>query len=391
MRATALLEAGGRVDGVRFESASGTHQVRADKAVVIATGGFEHDPELARDFLRGPIGHPPGVPSNTGDGLRMAMRLGARLSAMREAWWMPVVLTRAADGTSAPALLLRERTLPGTLMVNGQGRRFTDEAANYNALGAAFHAFDVTTFTYANDPAWLVLDDACVKKYGVFGNTPGNEAPGWLIRADTLDEFVGRIGVPADALSATVRRFNDGVQAGHDPEFHRGESVYDGWVGDQTHYRTPRATLGRVATGPFYATRVHPSTLRTKGGPRTTTDGQVLRVDDTVIDGLYAVGNAMAAPTGVAYGGSGGTLARPRHGLRPPRRPARGTALRRTDMPQPVRDSLLFQPIRIGTMGLRNRIMLPPHGSLTGDPFGPERQTTACTGSWWTGCASAAR
>ncbi|WP_326791660.1 FAD-dependent oxidoreductase [Streptomyces sp. NBC_00841] len=308
MRATALLEAGGRVDGVRFESASGTHQVRADKAVVIATGGFEHAPELVRDFLRGPIGHPPGVPSNTGDGLRMAMRLGARLSAMHEAWWVPVVLAQAPDGTSAPALLLRERTLPGTLMVNGQGKRFTNEAANYNALGAAFHAFDVTTFSYANDPAWLVLDDTCVKKYGVFGTTPGTEAPGWLTRADTLDELAERIGVPADALAATVKRFNDGIQAGHDPDFHRGESVYDGWVGDQNHYRTPRATLGTVATGPFYATRVHPSTLGTKGGPRTTTDGQVLRVDDTVIDGLYAVGNAMAAPTGMAYGGAGGTL-----------------------------------------------------------------------------------
>jgi succinate dehydrogenase/fumarate reductase flavoprotein subunit len=308
MRATRLLVEGDRVDGVCFESATGTHRVGADRAVILATGGFEHDADLVADFLRGPVAHPPGVLTNTGDGLRMAMSLGARLSAMREAWWVPVVLARTPGGSTSPTLLLRERTLPGTLMVNGQGRRFTNEAANYNALGAAFHAFDVTSFRYANLPAWLVLDDACVRRYGVFGSAPGTEPPEWLLRADTLAGLAERIGVPADALRTSVQRFNDGAREGRDPDFHRGESTYDGWVGDQTYYGTPRATLGPVATGPFYAARVHPSTLGTKGGPRTTPDGRVLRVDGTVIEGLYAAGNAMAAPTGMVYGGAGGTL-----------------------------------------------------------------------------------
>ncbi|WP_405151093.1 FAD-dependent oxidoreductase [Sphaerisporangium sp. NBC_01403] len=308
MRAAELLVEDDRVAGVRFESASGSHEVRATKAVIIATGGFEHDPELVRDFLRGPITHPPGVPSNTGDGLRLAMRIGVRLSGMREAWWVPVVLVPAADGSTTSTLLLRERTLPGTLMVNARGQRFTNEAASYNALGAAFHAFDVSAFAYANLPAWLVFDDACVKKYGVFGTAPGSGAPSWPARADTLDGLAERIGVPAAELAATVARFNDHVRAGHDPDFRRGESVYDGWCGDQTHYRTPQATLGTLTTGPFYAVPVHPSALGTKGGPRTTTTGQVLRVDDTPVEGLYAVGNAMAAATGMAYGGAGGTL-----------------------------------------------------------------------------------
>ncbi|AXK32456.1 FAD-dependent oxidoreductase [Streptomyces armeniacus] len=318
-RATGLLTGGGasggmseagpvRVSGVRFETAAGHREVRAGAAVFIATGGFEHDPELVRDFIRGPVAHPPGAAANTGDGLRLAMSAGARLGAMGEAWWVPVVLVPGTDGTAAPVLLLRERTLPGTLMVNGRGDRFTNEAANYNALGAAFHAFDVTEFRYANLPAWLVLDDACVRKYGVFGTTPGSAAPEWLTSDATLDGLAGRIGVPAGRLSATVARFNAGAAAGHDPDCRRGESVYDGWCGDRAHYGTPQATLGPLTTGPFHAVPVHPSTLGTKGGPRTTPDGQVVRADGMLVDGLYAAGNAMAAATGMAYGGAGGTL-----------------------------------------------------------------------------------
>ncbi|WP_433496642.1 FAD-dependent oxidoreductase [Sphaerimonospora sp. CA-214678] len=308
MRAVDLMIEDDRVTGVRLESASGLREVRASKAVIIATGGFEYAPELVRDFLHGPVAHPPGVPTNTGDGLRMAMRLGAALGVMHEAWWVPVVLVPAADGTAAPTLLLRERTLPGTLMVNSRGRRFTNEAANYNALGATFRAFDINSYSYANVPAWLILDDACVRKYGVFGTAPGSGAPDWVSRADTLEGLAELIGVPAAELIATVERFNGHVAAGHDPDFRRGESVYDGWCGDQAHYGTPHATLGGVTTGPFYAIRVHPSTLGTKGGPRTTPTGQVMRADGGAVTGLYAVGNAMAAPTGMVYGGAGGTL-----------------------------------------------------------------------------------
>jgi predicted oxidoreductase len=98
------------------------------------------------------------------------------------------------------------------------------------------------------------------------------------------------------------------VAAGADTDFARGQSRYDGWCGDQRHYGTPAATLGPLGEGPFHVTRVYASALGTKGGPRTTTDGQVLSADGTPIDGLYAAGNAMAAPTGMVYGGAGGTL-----------------------------------------------------------------------------------
>ena len=152
-------------------------------AVVLATGGFEYDDDLVRAFLRGPMREPAGVPSNTGDGLRMAMRVGAALGAMREAWWVPVVRLpgERADGGSNVQLVLRERTLPRSIVVNRSGRRFTNEAANYNALGGAFHTFDPGSFDYVNQPCWLVFDQGFVDAYGGFGTGPGGPAPSWLI------------------------------------------------------------------------------------------------------------------------------------------------------------------------------------------------------------------
>jgi hypothetical protein len=311
MEARDLIVENGRVAGVAFDTPDGPAQVRASQGVVLATGGFEWDRELVAAFLRGPVAHPPGVRSNTGDGLRMAMRVGVALGGMQQAWWVPVVAPKGQlneDGTRASSLLLRERTLPGTVMVNRHGRRFANEAANYNAFGAALHAFDVTEFSYANIPAWLVLDGACVAKYGCFGTAPGTAPPTWLIRADSLQELATAIGVPAETLVETVAAFNTDAAQGTDRLFHRGESRYDGWCGDQEFYGTTAATLGPLLEPPYYAAQVHASTLGTKGGPLTTTDGAVLNLDGDPVPGLFAAGNAMAAPTGMAYGGAGGTL-----------------------------------------------------------------------------------
>ena len=308
-RAVELLTEGDRVTGVRFETAEGPVEVAAG-AVVLATGGFEFDETLVRDFLRGPMELPAGVPTNTGDGLTMAMRLGARLGNMREAWWVPVVTLPKAEGsTHQPVLLiLRERTLPRTLIVNRTGRRFTNEAANYNALGGAFHEFDPTSFSYRNLPCWLVFDQGFVDRYGGFGTAAGGPVPEWVTRAADVASLAERIGVPADALTATVARFNELVAAGHDDDFRRGDSAYDGWCGDQSLYPGREATLGPLDTGPYYAVELHSSTLGTKGGPRTDVDGAVLDVDGDLIPGLFAAGNVMAGPTGMVYGGAGGTL-----------------------------------------------------------------------------------
>ena len=105
-----------------------------------------------------------------------------------------------------------------------------------------------------------------------------------------------------------MRRWNKLADSGHDDDFSRGDSAYDGWCGDRTAYPGPMATLGPLETAPYYAVELIASTLGTKGGPRTDVDGNVLDVDGGTIPGLYAAGNAMAGPTGMVYGGAGGTL-----------------------------------------------------------------------------------
>ena len=161
-----LIVEDGAVVGVLVDTPEGPIEVRATKGVVLASGGFEWNEELRRAFLRGPMTHPVSIETSTGDGLLMAMRAGAMITNMREAWWIPVGAVPVESNPMGRVLVNGQRTLPHSIMVNRRGRRFTNEAANYNAFGAAFHVEDVSRFEYANLPCWLVFDQTYVDTYG---------------------------------------------------------------------------------------------------------------------------------------------------------------------------------------------------------------------------------
>lgn len=309
-RAVRLIHEDGALRGVVIERDGETFEARAD-AVILATGGFEWDEEMKRAFIRGPLTHPVSIPTNTGDGLKMAMRIGAKLGNMREAWWMPVHEVPRENVSTGVVLVAGSRALPRSIMVNRKGRRFVNEAANYNAFGAAFHEQDVSAFDYSNLPCWLVFDRGYVEQYGfgMMGGVPGAEPPQWVIRADTLAGLAQRLGIPADALEATVTRWNAMVAEGRDADFHRGEAAHDIWWGDPAHRDSPAATLGPLERGPFYAVEIKSGALGTKGGPQTDRNARVLDVDGAPIPGLYAAGNVMASAMGMTYGGPGGTIA----------------------------------------------------------------------------------
>lgn len=309
-RGTELVMDGDRVTGVIIDGPDGILQVDARAGVVIATGGFEWDRDLVRAFLRGPMNGPVSPPDNTGDGLRMAMRIGAALGNMGQAWWVPVVQipgdTFAGQQRSRSVRL--ERTRPRSIMVNRYGRRFANEAADYNSLGGPLHHFDANRFEYPNIPAWIVVDQTHLETYGFLGVAAGDEIPEWLNRSESLDQLAQRTGIDAEGLRATVARWNQSAAEAHDPDFHRGESVYDGCWGDPSKPSLALRTIGPIENGPFYAVRIDIGAMGTKGGPLTDENAEVLDTDGAPIIGLYAAGNAMAGPTGMAYGGAGGTI-----------------------------------------------------------------------------------
>ncbi|WZH52439.1 MAG: FAD-dependent oxidoreductase [Nocardioides alkalitolerans] len=308
-RGTTLVTEDGAVRGVRLETPEGPLVARATGGVVLACGGFEWDEELKRAFLRGPLTHPVSVPTNTGDGLRMAMRVGAALSTMREAWWIPAADLPPGINPMDRYMVNADRTRPRSIMVNRRGRRFTNEAANYNAFGGAFHVEDVAAFDYANLPCWMVFDQEHLRRYGTVGpHRRGEVPPEWMTAYPTLRALADDLGIDADGLEATVADWNANVAAGHDPEFGRGVSAHDRWWGDPAYKRDVRGTLGPLDEAPFYAVQIHSGALGTKGGPRVDPDARVLDVDGDVVEGLYAAGNAMGSPFGATYGGAGGTL-----------------------------------------------------------------------------------
>jgi len=309
-RAVRLVRDGGRVNGVVLETPDGEVEVEARAGVILATGGFEWDPEMVKAFLRGPMNGPVSPPNNTGDGLRMAMRLGAALGNMGQAWWVPVVKLPGDTfrGKERSRSVRLERSRPRSIIVNRYGRRFANEAADYNSLGGPFHDFDANRMEFPNIPAWLVIDQTHLDTYDFLGVKPGEPAPDWFATGATLADLATATGIDPDGLAATVEAWNENVDAETDPDFHRGESAYDAFWGDPTKPTRAAATLGRLDTGPYYAIPVDIGCMGTKGGPRTDADGRVLDVDDAPIDGLYAAGNAMAGPTGMAYGGAGGTI-----------------------------------------------------------------------------------
>jgi 3-oxosteroid 1-dehydrogenase len=275
--------------------------------VIITAGGFEHNERMRKEYQRAPIGTEwtVGAPENTGDGIEAGLRLGAAVELMDDAWWGPSI-----ELPRGPYFCLAERTLPGCLLVNQAGKRFVNEAAPY--VDAVHAMYDNHTEADPHIPAWLIADQRYRNRYVFAGLGPRQPFPGrWykhgaVVKAPTLAELAGAINVPAANLMSTVDKFNTFARNGVDEDFRRGESAYDRYYGDPRN--RPNPCLGPVDRAPFYAIRIVPGDLGTKGGLRTDTRARVLRPDGTVIAGLYAAGNAAAAVMGHTYAGPGATL-----------------------------------------------------------------------------------
>lgn len=309
VRTDRLVIGQGRVTGIAGTRDGAPFTLTARNGVILATGGFEWDADLRQTFLRGPANTPASPPTARGEGLALAMAAGAKLGNMTSAWWAPTLAVPGEHwpgGEQRAAPVLIERTVPHSILVNRAGKRFCNEAANYSALAGAFHAFDPQTYSYPNQPAWLVFDAQYRARYPIGMAMPGAPLPEDAVEADTLAELAAKAGIDP-ALVATVERFNAHARAGEDPDFARGTSAYDHFYGDRSRAGTA-VTLGPVEQGPFYALPIHMGMLGTNGGPQTDAQARVLDHARTPIPGLYGAGNVIACPTGGVYAGAGGTL-----------------------------------------------------------------------------------
>jgi succinate dehydrogenase/fumarate reductase flavoprotein subunit len=277
--------------GVRGQRRDESIFVKARKGVVLTCGGFENNQEMIRNYLPAvPYCYTSGTPYNEGDGIRMAMSVGADLWHMNNYAGPSMALKVPEIRTTFSMQALHfSKVMPGGMIVVGpDAKRFTDEKfktrhgkvpVNGRWLPLStpcpmFMIFDHTLFAagplYDKTPShgWTQI----IERYDWSEDNRAELAKGWVKTADSLTALASVLGLDPAALVDTVSRWNRYCDANHDPEF--GRSLM----------------LEPIADSPFYAVELSPSMLNTQGGPRRNENGQIVRPDGTPIPRLYSAG-----------------------------------------------------------------------------------------------------
>jgi succinate dehydrogenase/fumarate reductase flavoprotein subunit len=264
------------------------------------------------DYVRPKLAHAVAFAGAEGDGIRIGRAAGAAIEDDHASpvFWSPVSATPWLKGGrgSYPHILL-DRARPGLIAVNSAGRRFVDEALSYHDFVLGMHRSHESVPTI---PAWLVCDRDFIRHYGLGRIPPGRRNfrwavnNGYLIEAVTLDALAKKIGADAAGLRDSVERNNRFAETGDDQDFGKGSTEFDRNNGDPLH--KPNPCLGPIATPPYYAMAVYPSTLGSSIGLKADADGRVLGTNGRPIPGLYACGNDMASIMRGNYPGPGITI-----------------------------------------------------------------------------------
>lgn len=309
-----LVHEGGRVTGVVVRRNGQQLRVNARRAVVLGAGGFERNQAMREQYLPKPTDQawtatPPEA--NQGDAIRAGADMGAALHLMEHTWGAPTLMVPKEEKFRA---LFVERSLPGCMVVNARGERFLNESGPYPEFQQAMFANHAQTGGAV--PAWIVFDADFRAKYPIGPIMPAAAVPdtklrrSWLNtvywKADTLEELAQQIGVAPQGLAASAARMTEFARTGKDADFGRGDNVFDRYYGDVNV--KPNPNLAPIAKGPFYAMKLYPGDIGTKGGLLTDRDARVLTDGGEVIEGLYCVGNNSASVMGPAYPGAGSTL-----------------------------------------------------------------------------------
>jgi len=277
--------------GVRAQRGEKSIRVKARRGVVLTCGGFENNQEMIRNYLPGvPYCYTSGSPYNEGDGIAMAMSVGADLWHMNNYAGPSMALKVPEVRTSFSMQALHySKEIPGGMIVVGpDARRFCDEKFKTRhgkipingrwlplpTPRPMFMMFDHALFAaaplYDAHPShgWTQI----VERYPWSADNSAELAKGWIRKADSLAALAATVGLDPAALEGSVARWNRSCDAGHDAEF--GRSLM----------RTP------LGAGPYYAVELSPSMLNTQGGPRRNEKGQVVRPGGAPIPRLYSAG-----------------------------------------------------------------------------------------------------
>jgi 3-oxosteroid 1-dehydrogenase len=291
-----LVTEGDRVVGVEAETAAGRVTVRATRGVLVASGGFEHNPQWRAEYaVPGDAAWsmaPDGT--NTGEPIAAARAVGAATDLLGEGWFCPGL--EHPDGHGSFTLGFRSG-----VMVDARGRRYANESLPYDRFGREMAR------SVDRVPSWFVFDSREGGRLPAIAMPEGDPADhlaaGTWVRADTLAELATGLGLTD--LAGTVERFNGYCETGVDEEFGRGADEYDTFF---TGGDGPNKALVPVDQPPFFAARFVLSDLGTKGGIVTDAAGRALRDDGSVIAGLYATSNSAANAFGACYPGPGAPL-----------------------------------------------------------------------------------
>jgi 3-oxosteroid 1-dehydrogenase len=310
---TDLLDEKGKVIGIKATKDGLSLNIKANKAVILASGGFERDQDLRDKYLPKPSNAEWSAANihNTGDALKAALKLGADTHQMDAGWWST---TMKVPGQEKGWLSMVDKSMPGNYTVNKNGERFSNESQNYvSFVNDMFKKFDEGN---PCAPCYMVFDSNFRKNRPcgplLQGSMQPDSAvpkewwtPSFLSKGETLEELAEIAGINPGGLIATQAKVNEYSLTGIDVDLRRGDSAYDRYYGDPSV--TPNPCLAPLEEGPFYCMVLYPGEMGTAGGLVIDTNARVLKPDGQSIAGLYACGNVTTAllPT---YPGPGSTL-----------------------------------------------------------------------------------
>jgi succinate dehydrogenase/fumarate reductase flavoprotein subunit len=305
-----LVMEAGKVRGVTGNCGTKPFAIKARKAVVLTCGGFEFNEWMKENYLRVSPAYFIGNPANTGDGINMAIEVGAALWHMNCASWRAVM-----KFPEFPIAFATAHHEMASIFVDKTGRRFANERYRMHAFGYQLTGYDDALY-YPRIPFYWIFDEsrrgdgplasahgACAQLKGVPGsgyyvwsqNNIAEINKGWVMKAGSLEELVKKIRDYVDnndlmypsVLDKTIKKYNRFCRKGEDTDFHR-----------------PPWSLTPIENPPYYAVKLWPGGPNTQGGPRRNKKAQVMRPDNTPVPRLYAAGE-LGSVWGMLYQGGG--------------------------------------------------------------------------------------